>query len=443
MLFGDAGDDDVYGGAGADRIYGGSGVDGLLGDDGLIMTSRNGLTEPLNGVLVPVADTVVILDQYTQVSLAVAGELQKQARLLNWTVGGNDLIYGGLGADFIHGGAGDDAISGAEATAPYYTDAPVTDDDPLHFDVRTGRFAAYDPADPRARIDGFLLNFDTYGADGQPLDDGLDRIFGDNGNDWLVGGTNCDVLFGGWGDDLLQLDDNLDTAGGLNNRPEDVRWFAWGDLAFGGAGADILIANTAQDRMYDWDGSYNQYWVPFEYFDAPVVNSRYTPAIAAFLRLVAQRAGADPALVSPWDEPAILTPTDGQYAEQFPPVPAGQWPPANPNGPAFNMPGVERDAFTTDRPGCRCFAIATPPPYVPPVPPVTPSGPVPAGGPATGSAGSAGALAATGVGAVALLPWVLLLLLAGALLIGAGSRRGRTGLARAGSHHGLGRVLRR
>jgi hypothetical protein len=300
---------------------------------------------------------------------------------------------------------------------------------------------------------GFFLNFDAWvidpvtqqwvlDANGSPipLNDGLDRIFGDNGNDWLVGGTNCDVLFGGWGRDLLQLDDYLDTDNGLNDRPEDIRWFAWGDLAFGGGDGDILIANTAQDRMYDWDGPFNQYWVPFEYYDAPVVNQHYTPEIAAFLRVVADRAGADSTLgPEPFDEAAIVTPAAGQaYQDQFVGSPAGQLPPFNTNGPSFNRPGIERDEFTTDRVGCRCFAIASPPPYVPPVvppvnppvnPPVGPNGPdTPSGpvGPAAGGSGtSAGSLAYTGAGAMDLLPWVLLLLLAGAVLLAAGRRAGR------------------
>ena len=34
-------------------------------------------------------------------------------------------------------------------------------------------------------------------------------IFGDLGNDWLVGGTGQDTLYGGWGNDLLNADDDL------------------------------------------------------------------------------------------------------------------------------------------------------------------------------------------------------------------------------------------
>jgi Ca2+-binding RTX toxin-like protein len=51
VLFGDGQDDDLIGGYGNDWISGGTGQDGILGDDGRIFTSRNGLTEPLNGVL--------------------------------------------------------------------------------------------------------------------------------------------------------------------------------------------------------------------------------------------------------------------------------------------------------------------------------------------------------------------------------------------------------
>ena len=47
MLYGDGQDDDIYGGTGHDRIFGGSGVDGIVADDGILLTSRNGLTEPL------------------------------------------------------------------------------------------------------------------------------------------------------------------------------------------------------------------------------------------------------------------------------------------------------------------------------------------------------------------------------------------------------------
>ena len=53
------------------------------------------------------------------------------------------------------------------------------------------------------------------------IDDGKDRLFGDLGNDWLVGGTQNDRLFGGMGDDVHNLDDNHDTANN-NEQPDAV-----------------------------------------------------------------------------------------------------------------------------------------------------------------------------------------------------------------------------
>ena len=43
-------------------------------------------------------------------------------------------------------------------------------------------------------------------------------IFGDLGNDWLVGGTGKDTLWGGWGNDLLNADDDLSTAATTQRR---------------------------------------------------------------------------------------------------------------------------------------------------------------------------------------------------------------------------------
>ena len=291
VLFGEGQDDDIYGGAGSDRIYGGTGTDGILGDDGKILTSRNGRIELLNLITVPNLQSRITLDGFLTTALIhVTGELKKQALLANWTVGGADIIYGGLGDDFLHGGAGDDAISGAEALREFYNELPQVDTDPLGYDAASRWFAWFNPNDPWSKIPGFFLNFDGYVIDeatgevlffaGIPIrsDDGRDMIFGDNGNDWIVGGTNGDWVFGGWGDDLMNMDDFLETNGGLNNRPEDDERFREGDFAYGGAGRDVLMANSARDRLYDWVGDFNIYVVPFEFFGSPVVNRIYLPA---------------------------------------------------------------------------------------------------------------------------------------------------------------------
>ena len=114
--------------------------------------------------------------------------------------------------------------------------------------------------------------------------DGDDVIFGDLGNDWLVGGTGRDHIYGGYGDDLLNADDNLETNGGLNDIPDGMVP-SWEDIAFGGAGRDVLMANNdadhgtnaGGDRLIDWAGEFNSYLVPFAQFGPPTISRSLQP----------------------------------------------------------------------------------------------------------------------------------------------------------------------
>jgi Ca2+-binding RTX toxin-like protein len=216
ILFGNAGDDDLYGGAGNDWISGGDGVDGMLGDDGRIFTSRNGTAEALYGVITANAqETISMPGGWVSETIFVLGDLNKSVELEPWTEGGDDVMYGGLGDDFMHGGFGTDGMSGAEALQNFYDAAAARNQtkiaDVLHHDPATEKFNEFIDTQPLAKIDGFFLNFEASIA-GVKLNDGNDRLFGDLGNDWLVGGTQRDRLYGGLGDDVLNADDNLDTA---------------------------------------------------------------------------------------------------------------------------------------------------------------------------------------------------------------------------------------
>ena len=117
-------------------------------------------------------------------------------------------------------------------------------------------------------------------------------MFGDLGNDWIVGGTGNDHLYGGWGNDLLNADDNLTTNGGLNNVPETQPTYE--DRAYGGAGKDVLIANTGGDRLIDWVGEFNSYIVPFAPFGIATVSRQRPPALDQFLYVLSRAQGADP-----------------------------------------------------------------------------------------------------------------------------------------------------
>jgi Ca2+-binding RTX toxin-like protein len=327
VLFGEAGDDDLYGGSGHDRLYGGSGSDGILGDDGLIHTSRNGTAEPLHGVGSNREDIITMPGKFIGAIVYPSGLIHKSVTQLAYGAGaaangnnGNDVIYGGLGDDFLHGGEGDDAISGAEALAAYYHSQPNVSrisgnydaERPLPYESATGKFSAYNANDPRTKIDGFLLNFEATDASGNKIEDGMDRIFGGLGNDWLVGGTGRDRMFGGWGNDLLNADDNLDAD---NNKP-DADAFADGDFAFGGAGLDVLIANTGRDRLFDWSGEFNSYFVPFSQFGEPTVTRQVSPQTIDFLKALGGASGADTSLSEPFGELGLVTQKDAAWNDQ-------------------------------------------------------------------------------------------------------------------------------
>ena len=341
VLFGEGQDDDIIGGYGNDWISGGTGQDGILGDDGRIYTSRNtapvdrydtDLSESLYGIGKVTEEIIATPGNIQTALINVTGDLAKSVNLTPFRLGdpGNeiyydtnydptqadDIIYGGWGGDFIHAGDGDDAVSGAEALAQFY-DAPGNNGNVLRFGKdRAGEFAAYDEYDPWSRVfvDGtgafttpdvgteFLLNFDhTEGPLVVPSDpavnpevhtDGDDVIFGDLGNDWIVGGTGRDHLYGGRGSDLLNADDNLDTNGGLNNLPDGPE-ASYEDIAVGGAGRDVLIANTGGDRLLDWVGEFNSYIVPYAPFGNFTVSRNPQPQKIQFLYDLSQADGAD------------------------------------------------------------------------------------------------------------------------------------------------------
>ena len=122
--------------------------------------------------------------------------------------------------------------------------------------------------------------------------DGDDVIFGDLGNDWRVGGTGRDAMYGGFGNDLLDADDNKDTAGGSNLTPDGPE-ASYEDIAYGGAGRDVLIANTGGDRLIDWAGEFNSYIVPFAPFGMGTVSRTLQPQLAEFLYDLSASDGAD------------------------------------------------------------------------------------------------------------------------------------------------------
>ncbi|MGH2998422.1 MAG: beta strand repeat-containing protein, partial [Gaiellaceae bacterium] len=353
-IVGGYGNDWISGGTGDDGILGDDGR--ILASIEGTAEPLNGigtLTDPNDGA------TADLTAQGTgqEVIVNPVGTLTYTALLIPYDLGAapkyaNDIIYGGLGNDSIHGGSGDDAISGAEAPVQSYANNYDANGNLIQADIETDWYhpfnpgnalgyspaltyqAQYDPNDPlrkilltpgtgalyKGAIDtsteaasenkagaylDWFLNFDA--TDG-PLDtqwfvgsgypavptDGNDHLFGDNGNDWLVGGTGRDSLFGGMGNDLLNADDNLNTANGTNLGTDTNP--SYEDIAYGGGGLDVLIANTGGDRLIDWGGEYNSFLVPFSPFGMATVDRAQAPAVQNIVTQLALSEGADPML---------------------------------------------------------------------------------------------------------------------------------------------------
>nr|MDJ0795865.1 hypothetical protein [Calothrix sp. MO_167.B12] len=108
------------------------------------------------------------------------------------------------------------------------------------------------------------------------------------------------------GDDVINADDNLETNGGANDEP-DATEFADADFVFGGGGLDVMIANTGGDRLFDWNGEFNSYFVPFSQFGQPTVIRSSSPQIRQFLLELGKASGADQSLTEPNGELGLTT----------------------------------------------------------------------------------------------------------------------------------------
>jgi hypothetical protein len=106
-------------------------------------------------------------------------------------------------------------------------------------------------------------------------------------------------MYGGFGNDYLQADDDLDTdLGGsadifADNRAPDGPQLSYEDRAHGGAGRDVLIANTGGDRLIDHVGEFNSYLVPYAPFGPATVSRAPQPALFEFMYDLAASDGAD------------------------------------------------------------------------------------------------------------------------------------------------------
>ena len=222
-LSGGAGNDTLFGGEGADTLLGGAGDDflsGGAGNDLYVLAKGAGFDTIIDGdATVGNIDTVQFLDvKSTEVTV-----LERQ---------GNDLVLWCGTADrlSIGGGAG-----GYKIEKLAFSDG-----------------VSWDEAAIKARV----IIQGTYGADQiSGYDDGTNRIFGLDGDDYLTGGVLADQIDGGAGNDKLVGGKGNDSlTGGTGN---DILFGGEGAGMSGGAGNDtyVLAKGAGVDTLIDGDAT--------------------------------------------------------------------------------------------------------------------------------------------------------------------------------------------
>jgi Ca2+-binding RTX toxin-like protein len=263
-----------------DVVCGDAGHDALLGDQGMVTSMLRGDLGWTEEVLIDTNGGFAVETLYRE------GYLIRQVELTQFTVGGDDVLFGGSGDDAIHAGAGDDHAAG---------------------------------------------------------DEGEDVVFGGDGNDALWGGADRDHLFGGFGGDWLDVKPRRSIPG-IQDDPD--QWFVVApaidtdgeatptngfDLLYGGDGQDAMQGDEGGtgpvdgDRLIDWYGVYNAYYVCPSAYGGSMVLRYPAPDTFAFLEQLAAADGAyqvgDPG-TSGWNELALVTRPGSNQSPTHPDTPA-------------------------------------------------------------------------------------------------------------------------
>lgn len=222
------GGDTIYGRAGNDIIFGGGGgIDNIFGDGGndLILGDGGNFELDAGNPLPTLSNGDVDLSHFKARGAGDMDIIQGNA--------GNDVILAGAGNDLVDGGADQDTIDGGVGFDTLYggSDADLmygNDHDDIMFGFR----------DPQGGVFGFD------GDTGDVAVDGVDRMFGDGGNDFMRGQDDDDVMYGGRGADIMFGDTGDDEMLGE----------AGGDIMFGGADNDTIEAGAGGDTVFGDDG---------------------------------------------------------------------------------------------------------------------------------------------------------------------------------------------
>ncbi|MBB3329602.1 Ca2+-binding RTX toxin-like protein [Halomonas campaniensis] len=293
IIFGGRGDDIIHGGSGDDLIFGGTGTlrqvdveveggteDGLRinasasRDDGNNrITTGNGNNLVFGGG----GDDIIIGGDHADILFGDGGQVTV-TRSSPWTLhsvqyvdlgaGGNDRIFGGDGDDIIYGGPGDDILKGGKGNDTIFGGKG--------FDILFGDGSAFGIDDTLADDQDFDFDGDTLKAIQWAFDGDYEH-----GNNTLDGGTEDDLLFGGFGDSTINGGRGGDTIFGDGGRVEyttaglAIRIHSLvddaetdpvsgtntllgggegGNIIFGGAGVDTILGGGGPDLVFGGAG---------------------------------------------------------------------------------------------------------------------------------------------------------------------------------------------
>lgn len=159
---------------------------------------------------------------------------------------GNDTLYGNGGDDEIRGGKGSDIIIGSTLVS-------------YDKNVLISYLNKYDASKDIKNLDVRLNKLNI--SDNYP--EGINTLYGDAGNDIIIGGEDIDLIYGGDGNDYIYTGDGRNAAYGGKGR--DVIVGGWDkDRLFGEAGVDYIYGLGDDDTIHGgagndhiWGGSGN------------------------------------------------------------------------------------------------------------------------------------------------------------------------------------------
>ncbi|MBD2680828.1 MULTISPECIES: DUF4347 domain-containing protein [Nostoc] len=161
---------------------------------------------------------------------------------------GNDRLIAGAGNDYLYGGGGDDILDGGDGTDSLKESADVnfTLTNTQLFGLGTDNLSSIEKVTLTGGSSDNTLNASSFTIAGVYLygGDGHDSLLGGSQNDYLYGQNGSDRLIGNAGIDRLYGGADNDTLiGGAGN-----------DALYGQAGADIFVlaSGNGTDTIYDF-----------------------------------------------------------------------------------------------------------------------------------------------------------------------------------------------